>query len=315
MSTQENEVNQLENLVIIGSGPAGLTAALYASRANLRPLVLEGNEPGGQLTTTTDVENFPGFPEGIVGPELIQQMRKQAQRFGARCRTELVSSVNFSRRPFDVTFADRTIQARAVIVATGASARYLGLPSEQALRNKGVSACATCDGFFFRGKQVAVVGGGDTALEEANFLTRFCTKVVLVHRRDKLRGSQVMQERVLANSKIEVAWDSVIDEVFDVAKGEVTGLRLKNVKTGELSTVDVQGLFVAIGHQPNTAIFKGQLDMNEVGYLAIDSRTRTRVPGVFACGDCADARYRQAITAAGTGCQAALESTWFLEEN
>ncbi len=315
MSTQENEVNELENVVIIGSGPAGLTAALYTARANLRPLVLEGNEPGGQLTTTTEVENFPGFPEGIVGPELIQQMRKQAVRFGARCQMELVTAVDFAHRPFAVTFAGRTIRARSVIVATGASARYLGLPSEQALRNKGVSACATCDGFFFRGKKVAVVGGGDTALEEANFLTRFCTKVVLVHRRDKLRGSQVMQERVLSNPKIEIAWDSVIDEVLDPEKGEVTGLRLENVKTGALSTVELQGLFVAIGHQPNTAIFKGQLDMNEVGYLAIDSRTRTRVPGVFACGDCADARYRQAITAAGTGCQAALEAIWFVEEN
>lgn len=315
MSTQENEVNELENVVIIGSGPAGLTAALYTARANLRPLVLEGNEPGGQLTTTTEVENFPGFPEGIIGPELIQQMRKQAVRFGARCQMELVTAVDFAKRPFAVTFAGRTIRARSVIVATGASARYLGLPSEQALRNKGVSACATCDGFFFRGKKVAVVGGGDTALEEANFLTRFCTKVVLVHRRDKLRGSRVMQERVLANPKIEIAWDSVVDEVLDPAKGEVTGLRLKNLKTGALSTVELQGLFVAIGHQPNTGIFKGQLDMNEVGYLAIDSRTRTRVPGVFACGDCADARYRQAITAAGTGCQAALESTWFVEEN
>ncbi|MBI4871458.1 MAG: thioredoxin-disulfide reductase [Candidatus Riflebacteria bacterium] len=311
----KDTTNGLQKVIIVGSGPAGLTAAIYAARANLRPLVLEGNEPGGQLTTTTDVENYPGFPEGIQGPELMVMLRKQAERFGAVCVKESAASVDLSQRPFAVRYADQDVRAHALIAATGASARYIGLPSEQALRNKGVSACATCDGFFFRGKRVAVVGGGDTAMEEATFLTRFCTRVFVVHRRDKLRASRVMQERALANPKIELVWNSVVTEVLDVQKGEVTGLRLRNLQTGEDSLLEVGGLFVAIGHEPNTALFKGQLEMNEVGYLLASDRTHTNVEGVFACGDCADFRYRQAITAAGTGCQAAMEAAWYLEEH
>jgi thioredoxin reductase (NADPH) len=306
---------QHERLVIIGAGPAGYTAALYASRASLSPLVFEGLQPGGQLTITTDVDNYPGFPEGILGPELMEKMRLQAERFGTRFVLGEVTRVDLSRRPFQLWQDDQLFTADAVIVATGASAKWLGIPSEQVYRGKGVSACATCDGFFFRGVDLAVVGGGDTAVEEATFLTKFATKVTIVHRRGELRASKIMQERARANPKIEFAWNSVVEEVLGDGK-TVTGLRLKSPADGATRVLPVKGLFMGIGHEPNTAIFKGQLEMNEVGYL----RTRapssaTSVRGVFAAGDVADPTYRQAVSAAGSGCVAAIDAERFLGEH
>jgi thioredoxin reductase (NADPH) len=302
-----------EKLIIIGTGPAGYTAAIYAARANLEPLLIEGLQPGGQLTTTTEVENFPGFPAGITGPELMEQMRKQAEKFGTRFVADVVMGSELAGQPFKLAMGNgNTLEAQSLIIATGATAKYLGIESEQKLIGRGVSACATCDGAFYRNKPIAVVGGGDTAMEEAVYLTRFASKVTLIHRRDALRASKIMAERVLNHPKIEVRWNSVIDEVLDVAKNDVTGLRLKNVKTGELSTLDIKGLFVAIGHQPNTEPFKGQLAMNEAGFL-VTTNTRTSKPGVFAAGDVQDPTYKQAVTAAGTGCMAALEAQHYLE--
>jgi thioredoxin reductase (NADPH) len=303
-------------IAIIGSGPAGLTAAIYTSRAQLAPVLFEGLQPGGQLTTTTEVENYPGFPEGVTGPELMQKTRDQAERFGTTFVTQDVESVDLSRRPFTVRTYGYEVTADAVIVATGAEARYLGLPSESLLRNHGISACATCDGFFYRDLEVAVIGGGDTAAEEALFLTRFATKVTLIHRRDALRASKIMAQRVAAHDKIDLAWDSVVDEYLgDPNEGGLKGIRLRNVKTGELREIAVAGAFVAIGHKPSTDLFKGVLDMDAVGYLKVQpGRTATSIEGVWACGDCADHYYRQAITAAGTGCMAAIEAERWLAE-
>ncbi|MDD3275825.1 MAG: thioredoxin-disulfide reductase [Kiritimatiellales bacterium] len=302
----------MENLVIIGTGPAGYTAAIYAARANLNPLVIEGFQPGGQLITTTDVENFPGFPEGIDGTALTTQMRQQAERFGTRFKEGEVVSSCLTCLPHSITLSDgETIETKAIIIATGASAQYLGIESEQKLIGRGVSGCATCDGAFYKGVPVAVVGGGDTALEDALFLTHFASKVSVIHRRDQFRASKIMADRVMAHSKIEVVWDSVVEEVMDVSKNEVTGLKIRNVKNDEVSELAVTGLFVAIGHKPNTQPFKGQLDMDHAGYL-ITKNTRTNVDGVFAAGDVQDSIYRQAITAAGSGCMASLEAERYL---
>jgi thioredoxin reductase (NADPH) len=304
----------MENVVIIGSGCAGLTAALYTARANLGPLVLAGNLPGGLLTTTSTVENFPGFPEGINGYELMSRIQKQAERFGARVRFGAVESVDFGSRPFAVTFEGERIQSDTVIVATGASHRHLGLESENKLESRGVTYCATCDGALpmFRNQPLVVVGGGDSACEEAMFLTRFASQVFLVHRRDKLRASRIMAERTLAHPKVTPVWDTVVQEVLDVAAGKVKGVRLKNLKSGVERTLDCAGVFVAIGHVPSTQIFKGFLDMDENGYIIPRNGAGTNIPGVFVAGDCADHKYRQAVTAAGYGCAAAIEAERYL---
>jgi len=302
----------MENIVIIGSGPAGLTAAIYAARANLAPVVIDGMQPGGQLTQTTDVENFPGFEKPISGFELVQTMRKQAERFGVRFIMDSVSSCELTGETKKLTLMmNGTLEARTVVIATGASARYLGLPSEEQLMGRGVSACATCDGSFFKGQRVAVVGGGDTAMEDALYLSRLAEHVTLIHRRDAFRASKIMVDRVLSTPNIAIAWNTVVEEVLDVTKGEVTGLKLKNVKSDETSELPIQGLFIAIGHTPNTSIFAGQLELDAEGYL-VTNDTRTSIAGVYAAGDVQDRSYKQAITSAGTGCIAALLAERYL---
>jgi thioredoxin reductase (NADPH) len=307
-------MDSIRNVVIIGSGCAGHTAALYTARANFKPLVIEGHEPGGQLSLTTLVENFPGFPHGIQGPELIENMRTQAGRFGAQYQLGHVSAADLSKRPFTLQVGKDKIQTRTLIIASGASARWLGLPSEQALIGHGVSSCATCDGFFFSGKEITVIGGGDSAMEEALFLTRFATKVTLIHRRDQFRGSKIMVDRARQNEKIQFLTDTVVEDVHDATKMEVTALKLRNVKTGKIWDFPTSAMFLGIGHTPNTRMFKGQLDMDADDYLVTTDYVFTRVPGVYACGDVQDRRYRQAITAAGSGCMAALEVEKFLDE-
>jgi thioredoxin reductase (NADPH) len=307
-------MDNLRNVVILGSGCAGHTAALYTARANLKPLVIEGHEPGGQLSLTTLVENFPGFPEGIQGPELIENMRKQASRFGAEYQLGHLDKADLSQRPFTLHVGKHTIHTRTLIIASGASARWLGLPNEQALIGHGVSSCATCDGFFFGGKDIAVIGGGDSAMEEANFLTRFANKVTLIHRREQFRASKIMLDRARQNPKIEFMTDTVVEDVHDPAKKEVTALKLRNLKTNKVWDFPTSAMFLGIGHIPNAKMFHGQLDTDDDGYLKTTNNVFTRVPGVFACGDVQDRRYRQAITAAGTACMAALEAEKFLEE-
>jgi thioredoxin reductase (NADPH) len=305
--------DNIRNVVILGSGCSGHTAALYTARANLKPLVLEGHEPGGQLSMTTLVENFPGFPEGIQGPELVDNMKKQATRFGAEYRHGHIVTADLSKRPFTLGLGKETIQTRSVIIASGASARWLGLPNERALIGHGVSSCATCDGFFSSGKEIAVIGGGDSAMEEATFLTRFATKVTMIHRREQFRASKIMLDRARHNPKIKFLTDTVVEDVHDPSKKEVTGLKLRNVKTGKVWDFPTSAMFLGIGHEPNAKMFQGQLDMDADGYLVTKNWVHTRVPGVFASGDVMDRRYRQAITAAGTGCMAALEAEKFLE--
>ena len=302
-----------KNVVIIGSGPAGLTAALYTARANLKPLVIEGLEAGGQLMLTTAVENFPGFSDGIMGPDLMAAMRSQAERFGAEMIRGNVSAVDLSKPPFRITADDAVLEARTLIIATGASAKLLGLPAERRLMGRGVSTCATCDGFFFRGKPIAVVGGGDSAVEEATFLTRFASSVTLVHRRDTLRASKIMQDKAFGNPKIRFEWNTEVVDVTDGGQGAVTGLQLRNNRTGAEKILPVEGVFVAIGHTPNTALFAGQLEMDAAGYLIAREGAKTNIPGVFACGDVQDHVYRQAITAAGSGCMAAIDAERYLE--
>jgi len=304
----------MRNMVIIGSGPAGLTAAVYAARANLFPLLIEGKEPGGQLTLTTLVENYPGFAEGIMGPQLMDEMRKQAMRFGAEIVKGFVHAVKLKEHPFRVYYGDDEVVTKSVVISTGSSAKLIGIESEMQLMGHGVSTCATCDGFFFRGKEIAVVGGGDSAMEEAIFLTKFATKVSVIHRRDTLRASKIMQDRAFANPKILFVWNTVVEDVLGARQAGVSGLRLRNVKTQELSELNVDGLFVAIGHNPNTEIFRGQIQLDDRGYIKTQpNSTRTNIPGVFACGDVQDPVFRQAITAAGTGCMAAMEAEKWLE--
>lgn len=305
----------MRNVIIIGSGCAGLTAAIYAGRANLSPLVLDGYEPGGQLSITTLVENFPGFPEGIQGPELIENMRKQAQHFGTEFKSGAITSVDLSKRPFKLMAGNETYECAALIVASGASARLLGVDSERKLIGHGVSTCATCDGYFFRGKEIVVVGGGDTAMEEATFLSRFASKITLMHRRNEFRASKIMLDRARANPKIEIMTPVAVEEVLDVSKGGVEGVRVRNTDTNVTTVVPAEGLFVAIGHDPNTKPFVGQLTMDANGYLVTHDGPRTNVEGVFAAGDVQDHVYRQAITAAGSGCMAAIEAERYLETN
>ncbi|MDE3137877.1 MAG: thioredoxin-disulfide reductase [Acidobacteriota bacterium] len=306
---------EIENVVIIGSGCAGLTAAIYAARADLSPVVIDGYEPGGQLSLTTMVENFPGFPEGVLGPELIERMRKQAERFGARYVEGAVRAVDLNSRPFTLTLDGRTFRTRSLIVAAGASARMLGLESERALLGHGLSTCATCDGYFFREREIAVVGGGDSAMEEATFLTKFASRVTIVHRRNEFRASKIMLDRARENPKIRFLTPYVVEEVLDVEKGLVEGVRLRNPETGEKKTLPVEGVFLGIGHEPNTKVFRGILDMDDAGYLMTRNGTHTNVEGVFAAGDVADTTYRQAVTAAGAGCKAALDAGKFLTEH
>src|SRR5437763_113843 len=304
----------MRNMVIIGSGPAGLTAAIYAARANLQPLLIEGKEPGGQLTLTTLVENYPGFAEGIMGPQLMDEMRKQAMRFGTEIANSYVNAVKLNEHPFRVYYGDQEVQAKTIVVSTGSSAKLMGIETELQLMGHGVSTCATCDGFFYRGKEIAVVGGGDSAMEEATFLTKFATKVSVIHRRDVLRASKIMQDRALSNPKIHFIWDTVVDHVRGTRETGVTGLKLRNVKTLETSELKVDGLFVAIGHNPNTDIFEGQIELDSHGYIKTQpDSTRTNIPGVFASGDVQDPVFRQAVTAAGTGCMAAIEAERWLE--
>ena len=304
---------KIENITIIGSGPAGDTAALYSARADLNPLVIEGMPPGGQLTITTDVENYPGFPDGVQGPELTELFRKQAERFGARFLTGSVTNVDFSSSPFQLTIEDeKNIFSKTIIIATGATAKLLGLKSESDLMGRGVSACATCDGFFFRDKELIVVGGGDTAMEEATFLTKFASKVYIVHRRNEFRASKIMQQRALNNEKIEVIWNQNIIDI--IGENDVEGVKLENTISKEISDMPIDGVFLAIGHKPNTDLFKNIIDLNESGYIITKNGTNTNIPGVFACGDVQDWIYRQAVTAAGTGCMAAIDAERFLEE-
>jgi thioredoxin reductase (NADPH) len=305
----------IRDTVILGSGCAGLTAAIYAARANLKPLVIEGHEPGGQLSITTLVENFPGWPEGIQGPQLIENMKLQAARFGAEFRMGHLSTVDLSKRPFALKVGAETIHTRTLVIASGASARWLGLASEQALIGHGVSSCATCDGFFFSGKEIAVIGGGDSAMEEALFLTRFATKVTLLHRREQFRASHIMLERAAAHPQIVFRTNTTVEEVLGVEQKEVTGVRLRDSVTGEEEILSISGLFLGIGHVPNAKMFAGQIDLDDDGYVKTTDFVFTRVPGVFACGDVQDRRYRQAITAAGSGCMAALEVEKYLEEH
>ena len=310
------EETNLHKVIIIGSGPAGLTAALYAARANLSPIIFEGTQPGGQLTITTEVENYPGFPNGIMGPELMELFRQQAHKFGARSLYQEVSEVDLSKRPFKVVADEKVYYAEAIIISTGASAKLLGLPSEKEYMGYGVSACATCDGFFFKNQHVLVVGGGDTAIEEATFLTKYASEVTIVHRRNALRASKVMQDRAFKNPKIKFIWDTVVAEILgrnEGGKKSIIGARLKNVKTGAATDFKCDGLFLGIGHQPNTKLFQGQLEMDSVGYLITKPHsTTTNIPGVFAAGDVADPTYRQAVSAAGTGCMAAIDAERFL---
>jgi thioredoxin reductase (NADPH) len=305
-------MEKIENITIIGTGPAGLTAAIYAARANLSPLCIEGEQPGGQLTITTDVENYPGFAEGIMGPELMNSFRGQAERFGTRFTQGNVKSVEFDSRPFKIHLANgTTVLSKTVIIATGASARWLGLDNEKRLMGRGVSGCATCDGFFFRNQEICVIGGGDTCLEEANFLTRFAKKVTIIHRRNEFRASKAMQEKVFKNPKINIIWDSVVEDVL--GQDAVTGVKIKNIKTNEILDLSVTGMFTAIGHVPASSFLKGHLDMDEAGYLKIKpGTTQTSIPGVFAAGDVADPIFRQAVTSAGFGCMSALEAERFL---
>jgi thioredoxin reductase (NADPH) len=301
-------------VVIIGSGPAGLTAALYSARANLKPLLIEGLEAGGQLMLTTMVENWPGFRDGIMGPDLMTEMRVQAERFGTEVIQGNVTAVDLSQRPFTITLQDgRRVRAAALIIATGASARWLDIGSDRKLSGHGVSTCATCDGYFFRGKPIAVVGGGDSAMEEAIYLTKFASRVTVIHRRDTLRASKIMQDKAFANPKIDFIWDSEVVDVNDTTRGEVTSLRIRNLKTGGEQMLEVDGLFIAIGHIPNTSLFKGQIELDPAGYVRTHDGTKTSVPGVFAAGDVQDHVYRQAVTAAGSGCMAAIDAERYLE--
>jgi thioredoxin reductase (NADPH) len=304
----------MHDVVIIGSGCAGLTAAIYAARANLKPLVIDGHEPGGQLTLTTMVENFPGFPDGILGHELIENMRKQAERFGAEFNAGVVTDVDLSKRPFKITAGNESYAAKTLIVAAGASARLLGLPEERPLLGSGVSTCATCDGFFFRGKAIAVVGGGDSAMEEANFLTRYASRLYLIHRRNEFRASKIMIDRARANEKIEFVTPAVVERILSDEKG-VNGIRLRNPDSNEVREIEVHGVFVAIGHDPNTSVFRGKIETDANGYLLATNGSKTSIPGVFVAGDVQDHRYRQAITAAGSGCMASMDAEKFLEEH
>jgi thioredoxin reductase (NADPH) len=305
-------MTETRDVVVLGSGPAGFTAALYAARANLRPLVLKGLESGGQLMLTTDVENYPGFPDGIMGPELMEAMEKQAARFDAEIVAQTATRVDLSERPFGIWAGDHEWRARTLVISTGASAKWLGVPGEERLRGRGVSACATCDGFFFRDRELVVVGGGDTAMEEATFLTKFASKVTIVHRRDEFRASKIMQERALANPKVDVVWDTVVDEI--TGNGTVSGVKLRNVKNGAVRDLATDGVFMAIGHTPNTSLFEGQLELTDGGYIVVrEPTTETSVRGVFAAGDVTDRQYRQAVTAAGQGCKAAMDAERLLE--